>query len=189
MPTHDLARVLREYTLEPLRQELRAAFARVLLIEDTAAIEELRGTGVSFDAAWVQLESPGALELERLAGGVVRVLRPGARLVCVVPGAWPLARLLARGLRARGEAPGVLREQIEGRKTSRPAFSAWRRAFEPEISWRRSRALGVLVPPAASWPRLHPLTLGLLATAEDVMGSWPLVRRLGDWTVHEGVRR
>lgn len=189
MQPTDLARVLREYTLEPLRRELRRTDTRMLVIEDARAAAELAPSSTCFDAVWVQLDALEGVDLAALAGGVVRALRPGGRLVCVVPGAWPLGRLLGSALRARGEPPGILRARVAGRPARQVSFSSFRRAFEPSIRWRRSRALGVLVPPATVWGRLSPLTLGLLASAEDVVAGWPLARTLGDYAVHEGVRR
>jgi SAM-dependent methyltransferase len=188
MPSHDPARVLREYALEPLRRELYRMGARVLVVTDGVGVGELSSTAGLFDAAWVEIEGLEGIDLPVLASGIARALRPGGRLVCVLPGAWPLQGLLARGRRGCSEPPGALRARFGGARR-RAAFSAWRRAFEPAIEWRRSRAFGVLVPPAAVWPRLHPLILGLLAMGEDVMRRWPLVRALGDWVVHEGVRR
>ena len=65
----------------------------------------------------------------------------------MLPGAWPLQRLLARGLRGRGEPPGALRARF-GAAPRRAGSRRGGRAFEPAIEWRRSRGFGVLVPPA-----------------------------------------
>ncbi len=165
MPTYDLARVLREYVLETLRQELSARESSVLLIGDTEAAAGFRWRADTFDAAWIQLERPAAIEVRGLAGSVVQALRPGGRLVC------------------------VLHTGMSGGQPRRFAFSTWRRAFEPETVWKRSRALGTLVRSRARSSGWHPLVLGLLAAAEEVVGSWPLVRAHGEWVIHEGVRR
>lgn len=164
MPT-DLPRVLRESSLEPLRRELRAAGARVLVVEDACGLCRTRD-GEPWDALWIQLESLDGVDLGSLERGVARALRPGGRLVSVVPGA-----------RSRSAA------------AAQPAAGSWRRAFEPSIEWRRSRALGLLVPPGAGWSRVHPLALALLAAVEEVVAGWPLLRGLGERVVHEGVRR
>jgi SAM-dependent methyltransferase len=188
MPSHDPVRVLREYALEPLRRELCSSGARVLVVTHGDGVGQRSASAGPFDAVWVEIEALEGIDPAALASGIARALRPGGRLVCVLPGAWPLQRLLARGLRGRGEPPGALRARF-GATPRRAGFSAWRRAFEPAIEWRRSRGFGVLVPPARVWPRLHPVALGLLAIGEDVMRQWPVVRTLGDWVVHEGVRR
>jgi SAM-dependent methyltransferase len=184
----DLARVLREFSLESLRRELRTAGARVLVAEDGCGLCR-PSEGEPWDAVWLQLECLDGIEPASLARGTARALRPGGRLVTVVPGAWPLAGLLQRALRGRGEAPGALRSRLDAACARRLPFAAWRRAFEPAIAWRRSRAFGLLVPPAAVSSRLPPLSLAVLAAAEDVVGAWPLLRTLGEWIVHEGVRR
>ncbi len=188
MPPIDLARVLRDYALEPLRRELRTAGARVLVIEDVRAAREVADAAAGFDAAWVQLEALDRLAPPLLARELVRVLRPGGRLVCVLAGGRPLSSLIVRALRGREEGTGEAQVRDDALEAPVP-FSAWRHAFEPAIEWRRSRALGALVPPAAAWPSLPPLALGLLAGVEEVIAGWPLVRALGQWTVHEGVRR
>ncbi len=167
MSDHDPARVLRDYDLEPLRRELCPAGGRALVVSGGMGAQPSAAAG-SCDAAWIELESLEGIDPAALASGVARALRPGGRLVCVVPGA----------LRVR-----------QGGGARRVGFADWRRAFEPSIEWRRSRAFGLLVPPGAAWPQLHPLTLGLLALGEHVIRRWPMLRALGDWVVHEGVRR
>lgn len=184
---HDVARVLRDYGLEALRRSLGRAQGSVVAVSDGIDAGPLATRDGSCDGVWIGIESLEGVDLPALAGEVARALRRGGRLVCVVPGAWPLPRLLVRGLRGRGEPAGA-RRGVDG-GAQRVSFGAWRRAFEPAIRWRSARAFGALVPPAATWPHLHPLLLGLLAMGEHVMGRWPVVRTLGDWVVHEGVRR
>jgi len=169
--------VLREYAVEPLRCQLRKAGARVLVVSGPRDVLELAGTAVSFDAAWIELDELAGVDLPSLGREVVRVLRPGGRLVCVVPGAFPLPRLLARALRGQGERPRAA------------SFAGWRRAFAPAVAWRRARAFGLLVPQAESWQRLPALSIALLAAAEHVLCRWPLLRALGERVLHEGVRR
>jgi hypothetical protein len=105
-------------------------------------------------------------------------------------GAWlELARL------DEVELPALGRELARLLKPGAPvacvarAGASWRRALEPLVSWRRSRGLDILLPAAPEWPCRHPLSLALLAAAEHVVSGWPLVRGLGRWVVHEGVRR
>ncbi len=163
--------------MEPLRRELRVEGARVLVVAGPRDALELTGTAVSFDAAWIELDDLAGVDLPSLGREVARVLRPGGRLVCVVPGAVPLPRLLGRALQGRGERPRGA------------SFAAWRRAFGAAVAWRRARAFGVLVPEAESCRRLHPLAIAVLAALEHVLCGWPLLRALGERALHEGVRR
>ncbi len=158
MQTADPARILQQHALDRLRLGLSASAARVLVIEDDAGLRGLASASGPFDAAWLQLESALERDPEALARDLARLLRPGARIVCVLAGA-------------------------------RPSVRAWRHALAPFVAWRRSWALGVLVPSGAAWARLHPLALGLLAAAEQVLAGWPLLRALGERSVNEGLRR
>jgi SAM-dependent methyltransferase len=184
LPT-DPSRVLREYALEPLRREMRAAGTRVLVVRGARDAAELTGTSARFDAAWIELDSLLGIDVASLGREVGRVLRPGGRLVCVVPGARPLRRVLRRAFRGLEDSGGG----SYGNGRPRATFSGWRRAFEPSVVWGRARSFGLLVPPAPEWASLHPLMLGLLAGLEHAVGRWPLARALGDHVLHEGVRR
>jgi SAM-dependent methyltransferase len=177
----DPSRVLREYALVPLRRQLRATGARVLVLTDARGAEELAATVTRFDAAWVELETLDGIDLPRLGRELSRLLRPGGQLVCVVPGR-SLRLLLCRAL--LGDAGGPPADT-----PGRASFSAWRRAFEPEVRWGRARAFELLVPRGCEWRRLHPLAIALLAAAEHVVCRWPLLRGLGERVLHEGVRR
>lgn len=177
MPAPDLSRVLYEYALAPLRDALRVAGSRVLIIEGRAGVSELADSPTVVDAVWLQLETLVGLDYRPLADGVARVLRPGGVLVCVTPGDRPLLRRACRSRHAVAPAAGTV--------TARRL----RRELARAIAWRRSRALGVLVPPSACWPRIGPLALGLLAAGEEIVAGWPVARALGEWTVDEGVRR
>jgi hypothetical protein len=168
MPSYDPSRVLRDYALEPLRRELCASGSRTLVVTNGIGLAALAASTKPCDGVWIEAESLDGIELPALAASVVRALRPGGRLVCVVP--------------------GELRTGIDG-GPRQLAFSAWRQAFEPAVEWRRSRAFGVLVPEPSAWPQLRPLTVGLLAMGEHVVGGWPVVRALGTRVVHQGVRR
>jgi hypothetical protein len=50
--------------------------------------------------------------------------------------------------------------------------------------------LGVLVPAPAheAWARENPIAFGLLAAAERLVRSWPVLRGLGDHLLVEGRR-
>ncbi len=185
MPS-DPSRVLREYVLDPLRRELRVAGARVLLVAGAAETAEMTGTAVTFDAAWIELDSVAGVDLRALGREVTRVLKPGARLVCVVRGVRPLPGLVARALAGGGQGADTA---VRTREEAGASLSQWRGAFGPAVRWTRARAFGVLVPTGSAWSRLPPLTLAVLASLEHVVCGWPLLRALGERVVHEGVRR
>lgn len=178
---NDPARVLREYTLEPLRAELRSAGSRVLVVRAARAGAELRATSTRFDAAWVEIDTLAGIDAGRLAQDVVRVLRPGGRLVCVVPGAAPLWPSVRGAFRREADADALRRR--------RAAARAWDGALAPFVEWRHRRGLGVFVPQGGDWPPRHPLAFALLAAVEHPAASRLPFRALGEWTVAEGVRR
>lgn len=173
--------MLREYALEPLRAELRAAGSRVLFVRGPRSGAELRATSTRFDAAWVELDTLVGVEPEALARDVARVLRPGARLVCVLPGGRPLLPGVRSAFRRDGD-----RETLRAR---RAGAEAWRATLLPHVEWRSTRAFGVLLPHGRQWPRRHPLSFALLAAAEHALSSFPAFRDLGEWVVQEGVLR
>jgi hypothetical protein len=59
------------------------------------------------------------------------------------------------------------------------------------FSWEGASGLGILVPPPAhdAWVVRNPMAFGLLASAEGLVRSWPLLRGLGDHVLLEGRRR
>ena len=184
--SHDPARVLRDYALEPVRRGLGAG---PLVVEDAASAVALAQQAATFDAAWVALDSVAGIDVAALGGELGRLLRPGARLACVVPGLWPLPATAARALRASGAVPGALRTRVEGGPRERVSLAEWRRSLAPGFTLQRVRGFGVLVPPSASWQALQPLVLDVLAAAEQVVAGWPIVRALGERVLLEAVRR
>lgn len=170
-------RALREYSLEPLRRELRRPGWRVLFVDDRSAAEEW-GSAALFDAAWVELEAPPGFDVRALAAKVAGALRSGGRLICVVPNVESLGSLSRRALLGDGRSA-----------VPRRVFESWREAFRPYVEWRRSRGFGVLLPPAPGWAQSYPLAFALLGAADHVVGKWPAFRALGAVAIHEGVRR
>jgi hypothetical protein len=177
----DPARVLREYCVAPLRADLLASGASVLVVRGADAVAELRATTTRFDAAWVELERLASSDAEALARDVARVLCAGAQIICLVPGGTPLLPSLRLALRRDGDA-GAWRER-------RAAAAAWHRVLDPLVEWRRRRGLCILVPPGRAWPHERPLVFGLLAAAEHLVRSSLPFRELGVWSLLEGVRR
>jgi hypothetical protein len=146
---------------------------------------------VGFDAAWVELESFEGVDVSALGRALARALRPGSPVGCVLPGAWALPAVLERALRGTGESPRDRRPRFDGGAVRRVTPSEWRRAFGPAFSWARRQALGVVLrgPSSGAWALRRPVLFAVLAAAEDVVGTWPVLRGLGDQIVLEGVRR
>jgi hypothetical protein len=185
----DPARRLREFALAERRRALAPPGTRLLSVTAAAEATALPdGEGV-FDAAWLAPESLAGIDLPALGSRVARGLRSGARLLCVIPGAWPLPAVVERGLLGLGGRGGQRRRRVEGCPSVRTSVSEWRQAFGREFAWRAPRAMGVLLPASAGWAPRHPLAFGLLAAAEQVVAGWPVLRALGDQIVLEGVRR
>jgi hypothetical protein len=144
-----------------------------------------------FDAAWIAPVTLENVDVSELGQWVASVLRPGAPVACSIPGCRPLRALLERALRGTGELPRPDRARFEGRRAPCISVSAWRKAFGPEFTWRRVRAVGALLPVRAARSRAEERALLMygLGTMEHLLGSWPIVRGLGDRALLEGVRR
>ena len=176
--------------LEACRARLATDGRNVLVVAgeiDVAALE----TPGSFDAAWIAPGGTRGLDVAALGRRVTAALRPASPVACAIPGCWPLPAVLEKALRGTGEWPEPRRARAEGREGPCLSASSWRKAFGPGFSWHHVRAVGVLLPlrPKAEWAERHALSLGLLAAAEHVVASWPLLRTLGDRLLLEGVRR
>lgn len=134
----------------------------------------------ALDGAWA---GPGALDgvsPALLGRWLALALRPGSPVLLCVENGRPLPALLARALTGQGPRPSVSTNPRE----LRAALGA---AFE----WRRTSALGVLLPApgGAAWAAAKPQLFGLLAALEGLVRSWPVLRGLGTMAVLEGVRR
>jgi hypothetical protein len=170
-----------DFAIEQRHRVLREG-RRVLEVPEDWTGGALAGTGERYDAAWVAPRDPGAVDLRALGRQLSDALAPGAPVVCVVPGRRPLPRTLRRALRAEGGAkPGP----------DVPSLGEWRDALGRSFAWGRTRALGVLVPSAGGgeWTEDSPGAFALLAILEHVIGTWPVLRGLGEHAILEGVRR
>jgi hypothetical protein len=185
----DPARTVREFVLAERRRALAPPGTRLLAVTTAAEAAAAPEGDAAFDAAWVAPDCVEEIDLPALGLRVTRALRPGAPIVCVIPGAWPLRTVLDRALRGLGTWSGRPRARVEGRSPARTAAREWRRAFGDGFAWRPARAMGVLLPAPSGWAQRRPLVFGLLAAADHVVGAWPVLRALGDLIVLEGVRR
>jgi hypothetical protein len=168
----------------------REAGKRVLVVGGAKAPSPDDEPG-PFDAAWIAPANVDQIDVAELGRWVASVLRPEAPVVCSIPGCWPLPALLERALRGTGDMPRPDRARVNGGRAPCAPLASWREAFGPEFSWHLVRAVGVLLPsrPALSSAEEKALLLGWLAAVEHVVGSWPILRGLGERTLLEGVRR
>ncbi|HVG44646.1 MAG TPA: class I SAM-dependent methyltransferase, partial [Longimicrobium sp.] len=142
-----------------------------------------------FDGAFSNFAALNCVsDLRPVARGLARLLRPGAPALLVLFGPFPpgelVVELLRRSPRAavRRLARGDVAARLGGRhftvRYHRPREVA--RAFSPWFRLRRTRGIGVFVPPSAAepWISRQPRFLGALETLDRAAAA-PLAR-LGD---------
>jgi ubiquinone/menaquinone biosynthesis C-methylase UbiE len=165
---------------------------RRLRVERRAA-EEVESLEGPFDAAYSDFGALNCADLVSTGRALARVLRGGAPVLLSVMGPRPLPAGLERALTARGEARARAVPRVGGRPVPvhHPSARQLRSALGGAFAWRRSFALGVLVPAPnhGAWAARHPLAFAALAALEGVVRAWPVLRGLGDHLVLEGVRR
>ncbi len=180
-----------DFSLEEVRRRLDVPGKRILVVTAGGKVDGAGEASGPFDAAWIAPARLEGLDVGGLGRRVAAALRPRAPLACVIPGCWPLPAVLERALLGVGDLPWPRRARVEGRPERCISAAAWRKAFGPDFSWHRARGVGVLVPAWSSGASVErrALVLGVLAAAEHVIGSWPVLRALGDRILLEGVRR
>jgi SAM-dependent methyltransferase len=155
--------------------------------------ERLEGLDGPFDAAYSDFGVLNCADLAAVGRGLAGVLASGAPVLLSVMGPRPLPAGLERALTARGEARGRSLPRVGGVPVPvhHPTQRRVREAFGGAFAWRRSFALGVLVPAPnhGAWAARHPLAFAALTALEGLVRDWPLLRGLGDHLVLEGVRR
>lgn len=156
---------------------------------ETLADEREAAGEPPFDGAFSNFAALNCVaDLRPVARGLARLLRPGAPALLVLFGPFPpgevVVELLRRNPRAavRRLARGDVAARLGGKhftvRYHRPREIA--RAFAPWFRPRRTRGIGVFVPPSAAepWISRHPRLLGALE-ALDRAAAAPLAR-LGD---------
>lgn len=191
VPAVSSVRPALDFSLEEARRRLGAPGKQILVVTGGGEVDGGGEASGPFDAAWIAPARLEGLDVGELGRRVAAILRPRAAVACVIPGCWPLPAVLERALLGVGDLPWPRRARVEGRPACCISAAAWREAFGSDFSWHRARGVGVLVPARSSGDRgeRRALVLGLLAAAEHVIGSWPVVRALGDRILLEGVRR
>jgi len=142
-----------------------------------------------FDGAFSNFAALNCVtDLRPVARGLARLLRPGAPALLVLFGPFPPGELVVELLRRnpRSAVRRLARREVAARlggrhftvRYHRPREVA--RAFAPWFRLRRTRGIGVFVPPSAAepWISRHPRLVGALE-ALDRAAAAPLAR-LGD---------
>jgi hypothetical protein len=163
-----------EHVLSERRQSLFPSGVSVLDLGEDEPVG-------SFGGGYAGPEVAGRLGPAEVGRRVRKALAPGAPVLLAFPGARPLPALLERLLRG-GDPPAG---------PGGPGLRGLRQALGPGLEWRRTFAVGVLLPGVrgAAWAADHPEGFGLLAVAEEIVRTWPPLRAWGALTVLEGVRR
>lgn len=173
-----------------LAKARRLGLAAPRLVVERRSAEELAAIGARFDGAYSDFGALNCADLAAVGRGLCAVLRPGAPVLLSVMGGRPLPARVRRALTGeRGHHPprvGGLPVDVD-----HPGLRRLRAALGPGFEWRRSYALGVLVPGPQhpAWPGRHPIAFGVLAAMESLVRGWPFLRGLGDHLVLEGRRR
>jgi ubiquinone/menaquinone biosynthesis C-methylase UbiE len=164
--------------VEMTRAKARAAGLDDRVTAEQVALEELsawasaRGSAAPFDGAFSNFASLNCVtDHASVARGLARVLLPGASALLVVFGpASPaeVAVLLARGrfrsaFRRFGRRPAPARVAGETFTVTYPSPRALATAFAPWFALRRTRGIGVFVPPSSAEPWISRVPLAVAA--------------------------
>lgn len=175
------------------RERIAAAGLEAYVDVQQLAIEDLdRLPGAAYDAAYSSFGPLNCVaDLDAAAQAIARRVRPGGVLVASVIGRicpWELALYLSRGDPARAAIRfkgGLVAVPLNGR-------TVWTRYYTPREFQRPFaaagfgrvglRALGLFVPPPYmnAFADRHPRLMAAARRVDDALGSWPVIRGLGD---------
>lgn len=156
-----------------------------------------------FDGALSDFGAINCLTDLRLAArNLAAILRPGGKLVLCFMGRFCLCETAYHLLHARpGRAFRRLRAARTGIETVLvsslpfrvyyPSIAELSTAFSGDFDLLSFRSIGILVPPSylESWARTRQRTLFALASLDERIGGWPLVRGTGDHRLAVFVRK
>ena len=158
---------------------------------EVRAAEDVGSIGALFDGVFSNFGALNCAHLPGVGRALAGVLRPGAPALFSVIGPRPLPGLVGQALTGRParstEGPRVSGAPVPFRALS---FRDLSRGLGTSFAWTSCAALGVVVPAPAheAWARENPIAFGLLAAAERLVRSWPVLRGLGDHLLVEGRR-
>lgn len=145
-----------------------------------------------FDGAFSNFGVLNCIEnLREFAGGLARLLKPGASVVLCWMGrycAWEMIWYFAEGKRDKAfrrlKRDGVTAKIADGAfvRVQYPSLHELSRAFAPDFRMKSVKGIGVAVPPSyvEPWARRHPHLLRLCERADVVLARFPVVRTFGD---------
>jgi len=145
-----------------------------------------------FDGAFSNFGVLNCIEnLREFAGGLARLLKPGASVVLCWMGrycAWEMIWYFAEGKRDKAfrrlKRDGVTAKLAEGAfvHVQYPSVHELSRAFAPDFRLKSVKGIGVAVPPGyvEPWARRHPTLLRLCERADMVLGRFPVARIFAD---------
>lgn len=165
-------------------------------LESLAAAREADGEA-TFDGAFSNFAALNCVtDLSPVARGLARLLRPGAPALLVVFGTLPPGEVVVEMLRRNPRAAlrRLARGDVDARLGGRRFAVRYHRrgdvvrAFAPWFRLRRTRGIGVFVPPSAAepWISRHPRLLGALEALDRAVEA-PLAA-LGDHVLYHLVR-
>src|SRR5262245_59263467 len=123
--------------------------------------------------------TPTPKDARRIAPMLARRLTSGAPLRVSIPGRVPLAGLIDRGLRGRGECRFC------------PSMDDVLESLGPDFVWDSARGAGIVLPGPThrAWAAAHPQAFGLLAALDAVVAPVPLLRVFSERILASGRRR
>lgn len=161
------------------------------------AIEQLHEIPAAhlFDGALSNFAGLNCVErLDEVARDLAALIRPGGLFVACFFGPlcpWEIAWYVAAGqpskaLRRLRRAGSVARlASGPPLKVYYPTVTAIRRSFAPYFSLERQRAVGIAIPPsyAGALANPYPKVLRAASMLDSHLGTWPVLRALGDHVV------
>jgi len=156
------------------------------------SIETLAGFEPGWDGACSNFGALNCADTAAVGRRLALLLRRGAPVVFSVMARSPLPAAVYRALRGRGSRRRDGDVSVGGIPVPvrYPRLADLCDSLGAAFRWERAAALGVCVPDPGQyrWVEAHPQAFGLLAMAERVVRTWPVLRTWGDHLVIEGVR-
>ncbi len=159
--------------------KLRSVGAPEPVVAAAEDLEEL-SCDTTFDGAFSNFAALNCVtDLERVARGLARLVRPGGQAILVVFGVWAVGEWMVQLM--RGDRRAAFRRLTRNNVPARLGGHDFQvryhrsadleRAFAPWFRLTASRGIGVFVPPSAAepWISAHPRLLSVLARLDGIV--------------------